>query len=99
MTGVFIAIIGLLTLATGIQTLIFGAIGQKRYENSSGKLIRVFSETDQAYYRASQTCRKAGWIIIFAAALPLAAGIIFYCRPDLCLLFLRQTRLENRLTE
>jgi hypothetical protein len=89
-----IVAIGLLLACWGLTLAGVGHAGAHRYAQTSGRLIRIFSESDQTAYQALRTGTLLGWWFFGLGILIGAGGCICYLRPGALFVILRKSGIE-----
>lgn len=73
--GILLLIFSGFFLVTGFSAIRIGIFAKKRYEQSSGKILRSLSVEDENYYRQINRGIFIGWILFFTGFPILISGI------------------------
>jgi len=89
-----IVVAGLLLAFWGLTLAGVGHAGAHRYAQTSGRLIRIFSESDQTAYQALRTGTVLGWWFFGFGMLICAGGAIAVARPGTISPIMRRLKVE-----
>ena len=79
--------IGLLIVGMGLGLHSVGDIAMDRYEEFTGRFIRMFSNQDNSYYLYAKTCLKMSKMFLWSGIAISALGIFLFFKPKLLHLF------------